>query len=235
MIKKLAIPFFLGLFLISAACSKPATENVVAEDETISAESVVLPIDPLDSIPSVPAPKDSSYIKGMLDTALKLKYYIIDYYAINRKFPENLKILNYPGLTFVSTNIALPDGKKKELITGYLKDENIYVRYEPTSFGKQENPMLSLSASREFSKDRANIQWINDVLSCVAYATSTIGNETCKQLKDSADTSNPLRTYYILDDMISEEKIDEISKEAKAMMSANQKTSKKVATKSANK
>lgn len=189
MIKKIAFPFIIALTVFICACSQKSdtTENDAAAPAQAEAFK----------------PQNMEYINTLLDTALKLKFYINDYESKNNGLPETLKNLNYPGMTFVTHRVPLPDGMERELVSGSFDQENIYVRYEPTSFGKKGNPMLALTYGKDFSKDTASIQWANGIISCVAYGTSDFANATCKTFKKNPDNTNPLRNYYNLDNVIS--------------------------------
>ena len=217
MIKKFIFPLLLVCAVCFCACSKDGGKTAGEDSAQISTK-----------------PESMAYINTLLDTTLKIKFFINDYMIKNNAWPETLKVLDYPGMTFISSQTFLPDGSQKELITGVLEDDKIYVRYEPTSFGKKGSPMLSVTHSKEFSKDMASIQWVNDVLSCVAYGTSAFSNEACKTLKKTVDHSNPLRNYYTLDDAVSQEhkmdilaQVDDMLTEVTLKKARNPKKTKK--------
>ncbi len=206
MIRKLALPLLIALTVCVCAC---AQKSETAEEGAAPASSE-------DAF----KPQSMEYINTLLDTALKLKFYINDYESKNNNLPETLKDLNYPAMTFVTHKITSPDGTERELISGSFDQENIYVRYEPTSFGKQGNPMLALTYGKDFSKDTASIQWANGVISCVAYGTSGFANATCKTFKKNPDNKNPLRNYYNLDNVITPEHKKALLSEVEEMISS---------------
>lgn len=185
MFKKFTVPLIAVCVLFFAACSKSGQENADTK-ATVAAG-------------------DTAYINNLFDTALKIKFFINDYMIKKNAWPDTLKVLAYPGMTFTATKTFDAQGKEKELITGILQEDKIYVRYEPTSFGKASNPMLSLSYTKDPSNDKASIQWINGVMSCAAYATSAEANAACKVLKSVPDHSNPLKNYYTVDDALTQE------------------------------
>ncbi len=202
MIKKIALPLIIALTVWVSACSQKSEAA------------------PSDSSSDAFKPQNMQYINTLLDTTLKLKFYINDYEAKHNNLPETLKDLNYPAMTFVTHKITSPDGTERELVSGSFDQENIYVRYEPTSFGKKGNPMLALSYGKDFSKDTASIQWANGVISCVAYGTSGFANETCKTFKKNPDNKNPLRNYYNLDEAISPDHKKALLSEVEEMISS---------------
>lgn len=206
MIKKIALPLIVSLALFITACAK---KNEPAENSAPSSSSE-------DAF----KPQSMEYINTLLDTTLKLKFYINDYESKHNTLPETLKDLNYPAMTFVTHKVNSPDGTERELVSGSFDQENIYVRYEPTSFGKKGNPMLALSYGKDFSKDTASIQWANGIISCVAYGTSGFANETCKTFKKTPDNKNPLRNYYNLDDVISPDHKKALLSEVEEMISS---------------
>jgi len=187
MTKKFAIPLLLTAALCLCACAKKNADN-----KTKTAEAVI-------------SAEDIRYVDGLLDNALRLKFLIMDYIMNNKVPPQNLDILNYPGISFMASEIARPDGSKKELVTGYIEKDKVYVRYEPTSFGKKGFPMLSVSPEKGISTTKASVQWANNVLTCVAPVDSTEANAACKRFKSKPDSSNPIMNYYNLDDVIPQE------------------------------
>ena len=206
MTRKLALPLLFALTVFICAC---AQKSETQEDAAVAAS-------PADAF----KPQSMDYINTLLDTTLKLKFYVNDYESKNNKLPETLRDLNYPGMTFVTHKVTNPDGTERELVSGSFDQENIYVRYEPTSFGKRGNPMLALSYGKDFSKDTASIQWANGIISCVAYGTSGFANATCKTFKNNPDNKNPLRNYYNLDDVISPEHKKNILSDVEEMISS---------------
>ena len=130
MIRKLALPLLFVFAIFVCACAQK--DNSATDGAATSSEDAF-------------RQQNMEYINTLLDTALKLKFYINDYESKHNALPETLQDLNYPSMTFTTHKINTPDGNQRDLVTGSFDQENIYVRYEPTSFGKKGNPMLAVT------------------------------------------------------------------------------------------